>query len=40
MLNFLEHTTKALKRDEDVREYFTKMQGVFQEVQDNEQTIL
>lgn len=40
MLNFLEHTTKALKRDEDVREYFTKMQGVFQEVQNNEQTIL
>lgn len=40
MLNFLEHTTKALKRDEDVWEYFTKMQVVFQEVQNNEQTIL
>jgi len=32
MLNFVEHTTKAWRRGEDLREYFENMREVFEEV--------
>ncbi len=40
MLNFVEHTAKALKRGEDVREYFIEMQKVFRTIQNSEREIL
>lgn len=41
MLNFLEHTMKAQKRGEGLREYFGCMQGVFEQVKNvGEQSLL